>query len=365
MHLSIPTLGTESATTGTHVAPEEPSPASGGNVGLVPHHIEESSAADNSELDFVKRLYDSGFGKRAYSYVSEYKRLPVYKFGLGKRSKEYGFGLGKRAGADGGRFYSFGLGKREDDDDYVQEEEDENQINGNDELEDSDVDTMDKRERLYSFDLEKRVRPYSFGLGKRSPSSGIQRLYGFGVGKRGRSLYSFGLGKRSDGRLYPFGLEKRPASSGRQSGSRFNFGLLKKSYDTNLEEFEDEMEEEAKRSPQGRRYSFGMGKREVAPSELQAVRNEERVREMDNKEESRNNGTAEGYHHSAERVKRSLHYAFGLGKRAYDLYSSLDGDEDDEVGDEEFTRLVRRPFKFGLGKRIPIYDFGTEKLSER
>lgn len=48
-----------------------------------------------------KRMYDFGLGKRAaYSYVSEYKRLPVYNFGLGKR--------------DGGhRMYSFGLGKRD------------------------------------------------------------------------------------------------------------------------------------------------------------------------------------------------------------------------------------------------------------
>lgn len=45
--------------------------------------------------------HDLGLGKRAaYSYVSEYKRLPVYNFGLGKR--------------DGGhRMYSFGLGKRD------------------------------------------------------------------------------------------------------------------------------------------------------------------------------------------------------------------------------------------------------------
>lgn len=28
---------------------------------------------------------DIDMGKRAYSYVSEYKRLPVYNFGLGKR----------------------------------------------------------------------------------------------------------------------------------------------------------------------------------------------------------------------------------------------------------------------------------------
>jgi hypothetical protein len=359
LHLSVAALGTVPAALGTREAPEESSSGSGGGIDLLPH-LEESSAADNSELDFVKRLYDFGLGKRAYSYVSEYKRLPVYNFGLGKRSKMYGFGLGKRAGADG-RLYSFGLGKR-DYDDYVQEDEPEDT---DEEIEDPDVDLMDKRERLYSFGLGKRARPYTFGIGKRSPSSGIQRLYGFGLGKRGGSLYSFGLGKRADGRLFSFGLGKRPVSSGRQSGSRFNFGLGKRSDEIDFKEFQDEIEDEAKRSSQGHRFAFGLGKRAVLPSELEAVRNEEREKETNNKDESRKNVTAEGYDLSGRRVKRSLHYAFGLGKRAYDLESSsLDSDEDDEEGDEEFSRLVRRPYNFGIGKRIPMYDFGIGKRSE-
>ncbi|XP_021942152.1 allatostatins-like, partial [Zootermopsis nevadensis] len=313
LHLTVLVLGTASAPSETHETAEESSPVSAGGMGLVPQ-LEDSSSAENAELDFVKRLYDFGLGKRAYSYVSEYKRLPVYNFGLGKRSKMYSFGLGKRSGTEG-RLYSFGLGKR-DYDDYAEENEDEDQTNGDEEFEDSDLDLMEKRERLYSFGLGKRARPYSFGLGKRSPSSGIQRLYGFGLGKRGGSLYSFGLGKRADGRLYSFGLGKRPVNSGRQSGSRFNFGLGKRS-DIDYNEFDDELGEEAKGFPQGHRYYLGLGKREVAPSELDAIRNEEREK-INYRDESRKNETAEG-HHSGERVKRSLHYAFGLGKRAYDL----------------------------------------------
>lgn len=359
LQLSVLALGTVPPNSGSHGTPEESSSGSGSGVGLLPHN-EEISAADNTELDFVKRLYDFGLGKRAYSYVSEYKRLPVYNFGLGKRNKIYGFGLGKRAGADG-RLYSFGLGKR-DYDDYIQEDED--VIDDEEDLDDADVDLMEKRDRLYSFGLGKRAKPYSFGLGKRSPSSGNQRLYGFGLGKRGGSLYSFGLGKRG-GRLYSFGLGKRPVNSGRQSGSRFNFGLGKRSDESDWDEYEEDIAEDEKRSPQGHRFAFGLGKREVAPGELEAIRNEERDKETKNNNESRKNGTAESSHHSGERVKRSLHYAFGIGKRAYDSeLSTPDSDEDNEAGVEEFARIVRRPYNFGLGKRLPMYDFGLGKRSE-
>jgi hypothetical protein len=334
-------------------APEE-SP-SGPDGGTDLPHLDEPSAADNSELDFVKRLYDFGLGKRAYSYVSEYKRLPVYNFGLGKRSKMYGFGLGKRAEADG-RLYSFGLGKR-DYEDYAQEDE-----SGDDdeEIDDPDMDFMDKRDRLYSFGLGKRAKPYSFGIGKRSPSSKILKLYGFGLGKKGGSMYGFGLGKRADGRMFSFGLGKRPVNSGRQSRSRFNFGLGKRSDDIDSNEFEDGPEDEAKRSSQGQRFAFGLGKRAVLPSELEAVRNEERQ-----KETSRKNMTAEDHDLSGTREKRSAHYGFGLGKRAQDSEpSSLYGDEADDESDEDFSRLARRPYDFGIGKRIRMYGFGIGKRSE-
>ena len=359
LQLSVLALGTVPTNSGLHGAPEESPSSSGSGVGLLPHN-EEPSAVDNTELDFVKRLYDFGLGKRAYSYVSEYKRLPVYNFGLGKRSKIYGFGLGKRAGAEG-RLYSFGLGKR-DYDDYIQEDED--LTDDEEDVDDVDVDLAEKRDRLYSFGLGKRAKPYSFGLGKRSPSSGMQRLYGFGLGKRGSSLYSFGLGKR-EGRLFSFGLGKRPVNAGRQPGSRFNFGLGKRSEEPDWDEYEEDIAEDDKRSPQGHRFSFGLGKREVAAGELEAIRNEEREKETKHIGESRKNGTAEYSHHSGERVKRSLHYAFGLGKRAYDSESpTLDNNEENEEGVAEFARIVRRPFNFGLGKRLPMYNFGIGKRSE-
>ena len=113
LNLSISVLGTTNEPSVVH----EQSPT-GGGIELLPRP-EELSASDNSDLELVKRLYDFGLGKRAYSYVSEFKRLPVYNFGLGKRNKMYGFGLGKRDG----RMYSFGLGKR-DYDYYGEEDED-------------------------------------------------------------------------------------------------------------------------------------------------------------------------------------------------------------------------------------------------
>lgn len=62
--------------------------------------VSASTSASDHDVD-TKRLYDFGLGKRAaYSYVSEYKRLPVYNFGLGKRDPNH-------------RMYSFGLGKRD------------------------------------------------------------------------------------------------------------------------------------------------------------------------------------------------------------------------------------------------------------
>ena len=353
LSLSTSALGTATEPSGVH----EETPAGGGTE-LLPHP-EELSASENSDLEFVKRLYDFGLGKRAYSYVSEYKRLPVYNFGLGKRSKMYGFGLGKRDG----RMYSFGLGKR-DYDYYGEEDEDDQHASGDEDIEESDVgDLVDKRDRLYSFGLGKRARPYSFGLGKRSPS-GVQRLYGFGLGKRGGNLYSFGLGKRGEGRLYSFGLGKRPVNSGRSSGSRFNFGLGKRSEDIDLRELEEKFAEEEKRYPQEHRFSFGLGKREVAPSELEAVKNEEKDSASVH---DKSNNTSDL--HSGERIKRSLHYPFGIRKQEspYDLNSasSLNSEENDDITPEEFSRMVRRPFSFGLGKRIPMYDFGIGKRSER
>lgn len=115
--------------------------------------------------DEEKRLYNFGLGKRAYSYVSEYKRLPVYSFGLGKRF-------------EGKNIYSFGLGKRNEN------EEPENRI-------------------LYPSIENKRGKNYNFGLGKRLSSAD----YDIGLDKKAKPQYSFGLGKRLG--YYNFGLGKR------------------------------------------------------------------------------------------------------------------------------------------------------------
>ncbi|XP_017756762.1 PREDICTED: allatostatins [Eufriesea mexicana] len=165
-----------------------------GIVGKSVLAIEETPA---SPMNYNSMLNSMGFDepvpeKRAYTYVSEYKRLPVYNFGIGKRwidtsdnkrGREYSFGLGKRT-----RQYSFGLGKRDNLDyparlslDYFP-----------DSLASHSQETMD------DFHEEKRGRqPYSFGLGKRAvhfnagqpvgspkmPNLLTQR-YHFGLGKR-------------------------------------------------------------------------------------------------------------------------------------------------------------------------------------
>lgn len=123
--------------------------------------------------------------KRAYTYVSEFKRLPVYNFGIGKRfvdggdnkrGREYSFGLGKRT-----RQYNFGLGKRSENADYPL-------------LLNMDY-PADVPLQENDFFEEKRGRqPYSFGLGKRAAH--------YGPGQSGKRLsdlsqrYHFGLGKR-------------------------------------------------------------------------------------------------------------------------------------------------------------------------
>lgn len=158
--------------------------------------------------------------KRAYTYVSEYKRLPIYNFGLGKRwdsgsnldeekvrslwcgspggcnrlfqrARLYSFGLGKRA-----RPYNFGLGKRGE----VSSSEDQGfPFHGPEDY----VDLL-SRDPLDDI-LEKRSRPYSFGLGKRTPGAEEHR------GEYGQR-FNFGLGKRPSedyGHRYKFGLGKR------------------------------------------------------------------------------------------------------------------------------------------------------------
>lgn len=162
-----------------------------------PLHSSAANLEIDSEVDpegLVGLELSGSPSKRAYTYVSEYKRLPIYNFGLGKRwgsgtvdedkrARLYSFGLGKRA-----RPYSFGLGKRAgDSSSYI--------VRGDDYEEMSQEPVEDY--------LEKRSRLYSFGLGKRL--SGDER------GDFGQR-FNFGLGKRADedfGHRYKFGLGKR------------------------------------------------------------------------------------------------------------------------------------------------------------
>lgn len=131
--------------------------------------------------------------KRAYTYVSEYKRLPVYNFGIGKRwidtndnkrGRDYSFGLGKR------RQYSFGLGKRNDNADYP--------LRLNLDYLPVDNPTFHSQENTDDFLEEKRGRqPYSFGLGKRAVHySGGQPLGSKRPNDMLSQRYHFGLGKR-------------------------------------------------------------------------------------------------------------------------------------------------------------------------
>ncbi|XP_015605575.1 allatostatins [Cephus cinctus] len=151
--------------------------------------MEESVLTDSEESlgDLLNDLgLDESPEKRAYTYVSQYKRLPLYNFGIGKRWSPEALG-----------------------------------------------DTIEnKRARLYSFGLGKRARPFSFGLGKRGlimqqelPNVNVPKRPGeLMEDKRNGRMYSFGLGKRlanNDNELD----NKRGSESLRQ---RYMFGLGKR-----------------------------------------------------------------------------------------------------------------------------------------
>ncbi|GLG97776.1 Allatostatins [Gryllus bimaculatus] len=195
-------------------------------------------------------------------------------------------------------------------------------------------------------------------------------MYSFGLGKRAQHQYSFGLGKRGEGRMYSFGLGKRPNYE-RMAGSRFNFGLGKRA-DANPAYLLSDLGEE-KRGPD-HRFAFGLGKREVSPNELEAVREEQLHHDQEAQqhelaeaapapERQPNDAHANGKH----AVKRSLHYGFGIGKRTSDAFGlDVEPEEDDrDAISEDFTRYIRRPYSFGLGKRVPMYDFGIGKRADR
>lgn len=137
--------------------------------------------------------YDEPSEKRAYAYISEYKRLPLYNFGIGKRwidnsedkrTRPFSFGIGKRL-----RDYRFGIGKRN---------------NGHHPL-GMDYFSIDNMEGYHSpednmddfIDDKRGGQPFGFGIGKRGwklaageiPASG--RRPNDVVG----SKYLLGLGK--------------------------------------------------------------------------------------------------------------------------------------------------------------------------
>lgn len=137
--------------------------------------------------------YEEPSEKRAYAYVSEYKRLPLYNFGIGKRwidnsedkrTRPFSFGIGKRL-----RDYRFGIGKRNNGYhplslDYFSPDN----LEGYHSREDSTDDFMEDK---------RGSQPFSFGIGKRawklatgeSPASG--RRPNDVVGPK----YLLGLGK--------------------------------------------------------------------------------------------------------------------------------------------------------------------------
>lgn len=163
-----------------------------------------SSSTHNQRLSHAisDLVFDDPAEKRGYTYVSEYKRLPVYNFGLGKRwadgnsdkrGRPFSFGLGKRI-----KPYSFGLGKRND-----------NQFDYQPSMMNSDYLPLDAYEKYLIRDEDNNELP-NYIEEKRS-----NRLYNFGLGKRDWNVQSddtMPTGKRPNdmaGQRYMFGLGKR------------------------------------------------------------------------------------------------------------------------------------------------------------
>ncbi|XP_011501933.1 PREDICTED: allatostatins [Ceratosolen solmsi marchali] len=131
-------------------------------------------------------------GKRAYTYRSEFKRLPLYQFGLGKRwaqgiegkrTQPFSFGLGKRT-----RQYSFGLGKRSN-----YEDSDDTSRYGFGYIPNDQYDAYAQRNAFENYLEAKRTGGFNFGLGKREaeinddeklPAKNLRDKYLFGLGKR-------------------------------------------------------------------------------------------------------------------------------------------------------------------------------------
>ncbi|XP_012227147.1 allatostatin A [Linepithema humile] len=143
--------------------------------------------------------YEEPAEKRAYAYVSEYKRLPVYNFGIGKRwidnnedkrTRQFSFGIGKRL-----RDYRFGIGKRNNgynllDLDYFSADN----MDGYHSREDNSDDFMENKRGNH---------PFGFGIGKRvwKLLPGESATSGRRPNDSADSKYLLGLGKELDGDL--------------------------------------------------------------------------------------------------------------------------------------------------------------------
>ncbi|XP_043468696.1 allatostatins [Leptopilina heterotoma] len=121
--------------------------------------LEASTYTDrdnNANLDYAANSRSSQYlPMKRYTYVSEYKRLPLYNFGIGKRSRPYEFGVGRRS-----KTYGFGVGKRFNYDDQSM-----------DYLSDASYDPS-----LNDFEdgqpqYKRSPQRFSFGVGKRSSES--------------------------------------------------------------------------------------------------------------------------------------------------------------------------------------------------
>lgn len=136
--------------------------------------------------------YDEPSEKRAYAYISEYKRLPLYNFGIGKRwtdnsddkrTRPFSFGIGKRL-----RDYRFGIGKRNNAGyrplgmDYFSVDNMEGYHSREDNLEDF-ID--DKRGgKLFSFGIGKRGwKLDEAAVSGRRPNDVVASKYLLGLGK--------------------------------------------------------------------------------------------------------------------------------------------------------------------------------------
>ncbi|XP_058788593.1 allatostatin A-like [Phymastichus coffea] len=243
--------------------------------------------------------------KRASAYRSEFKRLPLFTFGLGKRFApsfdattsnkvqrgNFAFGMGKRSALP------FSLGQ-------------------------------DKRliSRLMTTGLGKRSisRYMTTGLGKRS----ISRLRTTGLGKRLPKNYVMGLGKREEWKNVGFGLGKRLTFNDKSFGlgkrtSGMQFGL-------------------GRRSSSG--MQFGLGKRSSSGMFGLGKR--------DNYDDEDDDGVIDYDQALDAYTQDKRKFDLGLGKRVMELYNDLP--EEEKRGNN---------LNFGMGKRyIEDEDYEDEAL---